>query len=145
MKREFKRVVYRPKRIKLLFNYDVPNQSGDIVSMKDKSSLTRKDDNVLIEESKFWIAGPVSSEIDRDSLSRKIQNDLLNDESDFYICGSVDLTVHYEAEKEVLNEVVEYMKRHDANIGYFEETGNKLVNDLMVKLGFTSKRDFVVR
>jgi len=141
MERKFHKVRYEPKRIKLLFNHAVPNSPGDIVSMKDKSSLKRINESTLVESSTFWIAGPVFEKVNRDRLSEKIQMSLIEDKSDFYICGSIDLTVHYEAEKEVLDEVIDYLVQHNQNIGYFEELGNRYVVNLMQKLGFYSSQE----
>lgn len=142
MKRELRKIVPKLQRIKFLFDWNISPEEGDIISMRHTIKLTRIDKNTLIERLKFWIAGPaepITKKSDGDKLIKKIQMDLIEDKTDFHICGSVDLVVHYEAEKEVLDEVIEFQKQHNRHIDYFEKAGNTAVGNLMKKFGFISR------
>ena len=142
MKREFRKIVSKLQRIKFLFNWDISPKEGGIVSRRHTIKLTRIDKNTLVERLKFWIAGPaepITKKSDGDKLIRRIQMDLIEDKTDFHICGSVDLVVHYEAEKEVLDEIIEFQKQHKKHIAYFEKAGNTEVENLMKKFGFVPR------
>ena len=65
---------------------------------------------------------------------------MLSDKSDFFVCGVIDVKSHMNAEKMVLDEIIEYRKKQKKELEYFSKALHYPCNHILQKLFPKNKR-----
>lgn len=132
MERKFRTIKLKPKRIKVLYNWDV--EKGKVVVMNHVVT-ERKGDKKIFGNLKCWFAGPLMEKLDVDEFSETVQRTLIEDENFFWICGVIDATILLEGSKEVVDEVLGFREKYGHDIEYFDEAIRSRLDVWLARFG----------
>jgi len=132
MERKFRTVQLKPKRIKVLYNWDV--KEGQVIVMNHVVT-ERKRDETILANLKCWFAGPFAQKLDTDEFSECVQRTLINEESQFWICGVIDATILLESSKPAIDEVLGFREKYGHDIDYFDKAIRSHLDVWLAKFG----------
>jgi hypothetical protein len=130
MERKFRSVQFKPKRIKVLYNWDV--EQDQVVALNHVVT-ERKGDEKILASLKCWFAGPFTEKLDE--LSERVQRTLITEESLFWICGVIDATIMLEGSKQVIDEVLDFRQKYYQDVAYFDEAISRCLDPWLAKFG----------
>lgn len=132
MERKFRTALLKPKRIKVLFNWGV--KPSEVIVLKNVIT-ERKGNEKIHANLKCWFAGPFREKLDVDALSERIQRTLINEKSPFWICGVIDAIIILEGSKRVIDEVLDFRKKYNYDIAYFDKILDRSLDPWLAKFG----------
>ena len=136
---EFASTHFRPKRLKILWNWNV--EQKELVQVFPSSSFDRRDDRTAIITGRSVFAGPSSvSPLD---LPIEVQKALLNDDAGiFSLCGCLDYELELRfKEKSVLDQTKEALDATSNYPGFVQRMLEEHANQILKRLGFNTSND----
>lgn len=132
MERKFWTIQLKPKRIKVLYNWNV--EEGHVIVLNHVVT-EREGDKAILANLKCWFAGPFAQKLDTNEFSERVQRTLINEESRFWICGVIDATVLLEGSKPVIDEVLGFREKYGHDIDYFNEAIRSQLDIWLARFG----------
>lgn len=134
MEYDLRNIKFKPRRLKILWNWEVPIDS--LVSVLPNTVLERKSDVAASIEGRCFFASP--QVVDISSLVETVEKALIEDVAgSFFLCGFMDYVLSFDVTtKLVLDDIKRIIEVSGNNPSFLQNVIESRLNLLMKALGF---------